>query len=310
VNGVGEIGLDGGIRGVSHSQRGSMTPSVESRKDSRVIARPGGFRSVYERKSKKRKLSMLVVCAATVALLAAFAYGPLGLEEAVWGVHTQDTTPPVANFTATVSGGFHVLVNASASTSTNGIASYSWYFGDWITSVGKYHNHSYVTSGKYNITLNVTDTIGLYNTTTRQVTVTNGNPPPFPYIVYGTTFQSDGVTALPFCKVTVTDVVTVETIIGSNDGGLFASDVDGAFTVDISPLLATSGDGLVVNAVSPGGAETGSNTGTVDTSVPYVNINVTLSPTAIPEFTTLMVPIAGLISIFVIMRMASARVRK
>ncbi len=306
VNGVGEIGPDGGIRGVSPSERSRMTPVVDPSGPSEAIARPRGFRSAYERKSRIRKVSMLIVCAGTLALLSAFAFGPLSLQKGTWGAHSEDV--PIASFTATVTGGFHVMVDASASTSTDGIASYAWNFGDWILSSGKFHNHSYVTTGPYTITLNVTDTLGHSNTTTRNVSVVNSNPPPFPYIVYGTTFQSDGTTPLGLCTIAVTDVATQETLIGSTATGLTMSDADGLYSVDISPLFVTTGDGLVVSAVGPAG-QTGSNTGSVDLAIPYVNVDVTLT-TAIPEFTTLMVPIAGLLSIFVIMRLASGRAKK
>ncbi len=311
MNGVGEIGLVGGIRGVPHSERRSAHV-VDSQAEHRAVHRPREFRSAYERKSKIgkiRKLTMLMVCAGTVALLVAFAYGPLGLQKAVWGVHSQDTTPPVAAFTATPSAGGKVFVNASTSTSTNGIASFAWDFGDFILSVGMFHNHTYVASGTYKITLNVTDTLGLFNVVNHSVSVTNNNVPPFPYLVYGQTNASDGVTPLPGCKIAVNDTRTLETLIGSIGTGLTTSDADGLYSVDISPLYVVTGDNLVVSAVGPAG-QTGSNTGVVDTSVPYLGVFLTLTPAEIPEFATVMIPIAGMVSIFVVMRMASARTKK
>jgi PKD repeat protein len=286
-----------------------MTPVVDSRGEHRGVTRPRQFRSAYERKSKMRKLTMLMVCAGTVAPLAAFAYGSLGLQQAVWGVHSQDTTPPVAAFTATPSAGGKVFVNASTSTSTNGIASYAWNFGDFILSVGEFHNHTYMASGTYTITLNVTDTLGLFNEVSHSVSVTNNNVPPFPYLVYGQTNDSDGVTPLPGCAIAINDTRTLETIIGSMGVGLTISDADGLYSVDISPLFVVTDDNLVVSAVGPAG-QTGSNTSVVNTDVPYLGVYITLTPTEIPEFATVMIPIAGMVSVFLIMRMASARAKK
>jgi hypothetical protein len=67
-----------------------------------------------------------------------------------------------------------------------------------------------------------------------------------------------------------------------------------------------AGDNLIVNATGPSG-EKGTSTGVVDTSVPYLNIDVTLTGTGIPEFADIAIPIAGMISIFAVARVVSSR---
>jgi PKD repeat protein len=176
--------------------------------------------------------------------------------------------PPVASFTATVSGGFTVSVNGAASSGGTGALSYAWNYGDMITQNGLTASHSYVTTGTYTITLTVTDSLGQMGTATKSVDVVNPNPPPFTFSLYGTTFASDGVTPLGGCMVSITDVRTGTTLIGT------ISFDDGSFIGDISPLYQLPGDTIVVNAIGPAG-QTGSGSGVV-VGTPYLGIDVTL----------------------------------
>ena len=79
-------------------------------------------------------------------------------------------TPPVANFTATISS---LSVNfTDTSTDSNGtIASRNWNFGDGTTSTATNPSKAYAAAGTYTVTLTVTDNGGATNTTTRTVTV-------------------------------------------------------------------------------------------------------------------------------------------
>jgi PKD repeat protein len=176
---------------------------------------------------------------------------------------------PTASFTATVSGGFTVSVDGSASSGGTGTLTYAWNYGDMITQNGVTASHSYVTTGTYTITLTVRDTLGQKGTMSQDVTVTNPNPPPFTFSLYGKTFASDGVTSLGGCAVSITDVRTGTTLIG------ITSDAEGGFVGDISVLYQLPGDTIVVNAVGPGG-QTGSGSGVV-VGTPYLGINVTLT---------------------------------
>jgi PKD repeat protein len=184
-------------------------------------------------------------------------------------VTVSNLAPPVASFTALPSSGGVATVDASASTGT-GTLTYAWNFGDSITSTGMTHVHTYTSSGTYTITLTVKDSTGQSSSTTRSVTVVNNAVPPFPYIVFGTTFASNGVTPLPSVMVSVTNVRTSETLIGT------ISDVDGLYSVDISVLYVTTGDGVIVSGLGPGG-QTGTNSGVADLGTPYLNINLTLT---------------------------------
>ncbi len=188
-------------------------------------------------------------------------------------VLTAPVQKPVASFTTAVSGAT-VTVDGSASTSAAGttIAAYKWDFGDMVISTGVTHSHYYVSSGTYAVTLVVVDSLGVpSDPLVKTVSVTNGNPPPFPYIVYGIT-QTSGAVAIEGCHVDITDLRTGETYIGGAP-----SDAGGQYSIDISLLMVITGDQIVLTATGPGGVLTGTATGTVDTSVPYIGIDVTLT---------------------------------
>lgn len=102
-----------------------------------------------------------------------------------WGHLTLLTNPlpPVASFTYSppklyVNG--TVTFNASASSDLDGrITSYEWDFGDNTTDAGKIVNHTYSVEGTCTVTLNVTDNQGLWNTTSKTLTVLLAPPPPY-----------------------------------------------------------------------------------------------------------------------------------
>jgi len=93
--------------------------------------------------------------------------------------------PPPVMFTYTVIG-LTVMVDASAN-SDYLITSYAWNWGDGSTGTGVTAIHTYATSGTYNITLTVTDTIGQTYSVTNSVFVGGGMPPvmEFRYAVSG-----------------------------------------------------------------------------------------------------------------------------
>lgn len=80
-------------------------------------------------------------------------------------------TPPVpmsASFTYTCTG-IACSFDASGSSSDQGIASYSWAFGDSGAGTGKTPSHIYSISGQYTVTLTVTDTTGASASTTQNL---------------------------------------------------------------------------------------------------------------------------------------------
>ena len=79
-------------------------------------------------------------------------------------------TPPVANFTSTISG-LTVSFTDTSTDSNGSIASRSWNFGDGTTSTAANPSKTYTAAGTYTVTLTVTDNGGASNTTTRSVTV-------------------------------------------------------------------------------------------------------------------------------------------
>ena len=87
---------------------------------------------------------------------------------------TGGNQPPVASFTATPSG-LTVSFNGSGSSDPDGsIASYSWSFGDSTTGSGASTSKTYSAAGTYSVSLTVTDNQGATNTSTQQVTVSDG----------------------------------------------------------------------------------------------------------------------------------------
>jgi len=91
----------------------------------------------------------------------------------VWS--SQLLVPPVANFTWTPSipkVGEPVTFDASLSTPGGGtIVKYEWDFGDGETATGKMVSHSYANPGIYTVTLNVTDSQGLWDVEEKQIQV-------------------------------------------------------------------------------------------------------------------------------------------
>ncbi|AMM21989.1 hypothetical protein AX769_19865 [Frondihabitans sp. PAMC 28766] len=88
-------------------------------------------------------------------------------------------TPPTSSFTTSTSG-LTVSTDASGSAATGGtISSYAWTFGDGGTATGKTASHAYTAAGTYTVTLKVTDSNALTNTSTQSVTVSQPVIQPF-----------------------------------------------------------------------------------------------------------------------------------
>jgi PKD repeat protein len=176
----------------------------------------------------------------------------------------------VAEFTYTVSG-TTVSVDASASTSEVGIVSYAWNFDNMVIASGVTHSHIYVSPGTYTVTLTVTDMLGRTDSSSQTIIVSSGLPPDsYWYTVWGTTYASDGLTPLAGCALTITNDRTGETMIR------IESDGTGLYICDVTCLTVNYGDSLLVRATGPSG-QTGSATGVVDNSMPYLVIDVLLS---------------------------------
>jgi len=92
----------------------------------------------------------------------------------------QITGYPVARFTWTPFSpqeGEPVVFDASSSTPDGGnIVNYEWDFGDSYKDSGKIVTHTYATPGNYIVTLNVTDSEGLWDTESKPITVRTRPP--------------------------------------------------------------------------------------------------------------------------------------
>lgn len=115
------------------------------------------------------------------------------------------TTPPVspvtgnqsptASFTAYPTSGvapLEVSFNASNSSDSDGtIVSYQWDFKDGNTGNGLTINHTFSSTGSYNVGLTITDDEGATDSTTKTITVTDPITEPVPL---GTPLTKDGIT--------------------------------------------------------------------------------------------------------------------
>jgi len=85
--------------------------------------------------------------------------------------------PPIAAFTAEPPmAGANFTINFDGSFSSpegynDTIASYTWDFGDTSNSTGKTTTHKYASLGNYTVTLNVTDSEGFWNTTSKVMVI-------------------------------------------------------------------------------------------------------------------------------------------
>ena len=85
--------------------------------------------------------------------------------------------PPRASFVYTPpkpGPGMEIRFDASSSTAEgygDSIANYTWDFGDLQNDAGKIVRHTYLEEGNYTVTLNVTDSEGFWNTTSRIIRV-------------------------------------------------------------------------------------------------------------------------------------------
>ena len=126
-----------------------------------------------------------------------------------------------------------------------------------------------------------------------------------PFIVTGVTRDIAG-TPLAFCNVNLTDKTTGaynDTIV-SNATGVYRVDAANNLTKGGPPGIST---GNVMNITATKGALLGYNQTTVLAGPPRLNMDVTLKAVVIPEFGSLMLPLAGILSIFAIARVATTR---
>ncbi|MHC9512079.1 S8 family serine peptidase [Kangiella sp. M94] len=97
------------------------------------------------------------------------AYDYLSANGCAGGDNGGDDTAPVSGFSfacTELSCDF-----TDGSSDDNGIASYSWNFGDGNSSTAANPSHSYAADGSYTVTLTVTDTVGQTDSSSQTVTV-------------------------------------------------------------------------------------------------------------------------------------------
>ena len=88
---------------------------------------------------------------------------------------TVKEAPPIAGFSGTPTSGTVPLIVAFSDASSGVIASYKWDFGDGFISTNKDPLHKYTVSGRYTVTLTVSNSVGS-NTMTRQNFITADKP--------------------------------------------------------------------------------------------------------------------------------------
>lgn len=101
-------------------------------------------------------------------------------------------TPPIPEVDESVT------FNASASTPNGGtIIKYEWNFGDAKTGTGKIVTHTYTSSGTYTVTLNVTDSEGLWDTKQKQIQVVPPDTTPPTIIIISPENKTYITTSIP-----------------------------------------------------------------------------------------------------------------
>lgn len=95
---------------------------------------------------------------------------------------TEAPLPPVAVISAPSQAVVNqtVTFNGGNSTGQNQIIDYRWDFGDGGTANAVAVDHAYASGGVYNVTLTVTDSAGLSDTSTMQIQVSAATPTPTP----------------------------------------------------------------------------------------------------------------------------------
>jgi PKD repeat protein len=179
--------------------------------------------------------------------------------------------PPIASFTLTVDG-LIVNVDASASSGQGGIVSYDWDWGDGTTGTGMVASHTY--SSDKSAPADAMAYTG----------ASRGPGPPFE--VFGITYAPDGVTPLPNCTVTVTDlrtgyfVTTTSGYLPGQEGVYYVNwlQIDGGWIV-----------GDVINVTAVNGALSGSAEGVSTQEWIWLDVTLTQIPGPIVRTITLTV---------------------
>lgn len=171
-------------------------------------------------------------------------------------------TPPVASFTATVSG-LEVSVDGSASSDDGTIVSYVWNWGD-----GSEDGSGVTTTHTYSVPEVPYVAPGVY-----------GDPQVPPYSVLGNTVNEQG-DPIPYCTVIITNVDNDEyVVIESDAGGFYMCDI-----LHGMPSGCADEDVIVVRAVS--GALSGEATGVVDfdSVFKFLPLDITLAENPVEPF--------------------------
>ena len=115
-----------------------------------------------------------------------------------------------------------------------------------------------------------------------------------PFSIYGYTYDENGA-LLPDCTVTLTNVNTSESVVFDSGAAAF-------YMKDLTELELgyTNGDVFHVEAVK--GELWGENNTVIDfeSPLPYIQLDITLEGEVIPEFSTVLIPVAGVLVLFAI----------
>lgn len=193
---------------------------------------------------------------------------------------------PEVMFTGVTASGGLLTVDASYSTSSYGIASYDWNFGDHIVASGVTHVHRYYFSSSFEVTLTVTDILGNTAAVRKTFSVTASGIPPLAYTVLGYTMAQDE-SRIGSCDVTVTNPRIGETLIDSK------SDTDGFYYIDnVMMLWFQVGDTMILGAEGTDGLSGTASLQPNFGGIPYTWANITLngSPLAASFTSALVLP--------------------
>ena len=184
---------------------------------------------------------------------------------------TVPNTAPVAVISGATAGLTGVVLSFSGSGSTDAegpIASYAWTFGDGTSGSGAAVSKTYAAAGTFTVTLTVTDSGGLTNSSTRAVTITVPNTAPVA-VIGGATGGLTGA-SLSFSGSGSTDaegpIASYAWTFGDGTSGSGAT---------VNKTYAAAGTFTVTLTVTDSGGLTNSSTRAVTITVPGVGSGTT-----------------------------------
>jgi hypothetical protein len=143
--------------------------------------------------------------------------------------------------------------------------------------------------------------LGKGNAGDQGTTLVRQAPPPPPQNVEGYVYYSDGVTPVVSCVVNVTNKRTGEWNLTTTD------DTYGWYEFNMNNWILGVAEGDPINVTATKDLDIGWVEGLVPPGGAFLDINVVMSGTIIPEFPLVVVPVVGLMALFAVVGLRRRR---